>query len=191
MNKKPSARDRILESADFLFTTRGYGNVGINEIISHSRSVKATFYYHFKSKELLCEEWLRMRHEKSVEHHQQWLTKNPFTADHLLQYFDTLTIDLKSSSLRGCPFTNTSTFINTSAPGVLKLIQSHKTFHREFFTTIAAKLSSSSRAEDLGNILFLLYSGAAIECQNAQSNELIETAKQAIQALLIPVLNEF
>ena len=35
--KKPKARERILDTAADLFTERGYGSVGINEIIEKSK----------------------------------------------------------------------------------------------------------------------------------------------------------
>jgi AcrR family transcriptional regulator len=48
---KAPARERILGTADRLFSSRGYGNVGINEIIDRSETAKASLYQHFPSKE--------------------------------------------------------------------------------------------------------------------------------------------
>ena len=72
--RKP-ARERILETAYGLFATRGVRDVGIDEIISHSGSAKATFYRHFPSKEALVlaymDRWYQVRHdviEEAIDH---------------------------------------------------------------------------------------------------------------------------
>ncbi|WP_136612232.1 TetR/AcrR family transcriptional regulator [Sinomonas albida] len=72
--RKP-ARERILETAYGLFAARGVRDVGVDEIISHSGSAKATFYRHFPSKEALVlaymDRWYQVRHdmiEEAIEH---------------------------------------------------------------------------------------------------------------------------
>ena len=52
-------RERILDTASGLFYKHGLRNVGIDRIIAESGIARMTLYNHFKSKDLLIEEYLR------------------------------------------------------------------------------------------------------------------------------------
>src|SRR3954454_23026216 len=56
-----SARDRILDTAYDLFSTRGIRDVGVDEVISRSGVAKATLYRHFPSKDDLVLAFLERR----------------------------------------------------------------------------------------------------------------------------------
>ena len=53
MTKPPSTRDRILESALYLFWLNGYAATGIAEILARAKANAGSFYYFFKTKEEL------------------------------------------------------------------------------------------------------------------------------------------
>ena len=55
------ARDRILDSAYELFSTRGVRAVGIDEVIERAAVAKATLYRHFPSKDELVLAFLQQR----------------------------------------------------------------------------------------------------------------------------------
>jgi AcrR family transcriptional regulator len=59
--KKPSARERILEAAYELFSRRGIRDVSVDEIIRRSGVAIATFYRQFASKDELVTEFLDRR----------------------------------------------------------------------------------------------------------------------------------
>jgi AcrR family transcriptional regulator len=61
---RPSARDRILETAYELFARHGIQAVGVDEIIRQAGVAKATFYNHFPSKDDLVLEFLNLREER-------------------------------------------------------------------------------------------------------------------------------
>ena len=61
---RPSARDRILETAYELFARHGIQAVGVDEIIRQAGVAKATFYHHFPSKDNLVLEFLNLREER-------------------------------------------------------------------------------------------------------------------------------
>ena len=48
-----AARERILDTADLLFSQRGIRDVGVDELVAVSRVANATFYRHFPSKDKL------------------------------------------------------------------------------------------------------------------------------------------
>src|SRR3954467_15853031 len=59
-----SARDRILDSAYELFSTRGIRDVGVDEVIDRAGVAKATLYRHFPSKDDLVIQFLQLREER-------------------------------------------------------------------------------------------------------------------------------
>lgn len=48
---EPSARQRLLDSALHLFTTRGFAATSVREIVERAGLTKPALYYHFRSKE--------------------------------------------------------------------------------------------------------------------------------------------
>ena len=61
---RPSARDRILETAYELFARHGIQAIGVDEIIRRAGVAKATFYHHFASKNDLVLEFLNLREQR-------------------------------------------------------------------------------------------------------------------------------
>ncbi|MDH5547846.1 MAG: TetR/AcrR family transcriptional regulator [Gammaproteobacteria bacterium] len=56
---KQQSRQRILESAYRLFSSRGYDNVSINEIMNEASMTRGGFYAHFENKSALYQESIR------------------------------------------------------------------------------------------------------------------------------------
>ena len=61
--QRPTARERLLESANELFYREGVQSVGIDRIIEHAGVAKASLYNTFGSKEELVHAYLEHRHE--------------------------------------------------------------------------------------------------------------------------------
>jgi len=164
---KQSARDRILNAASKLFQERGYTAVGINEIIATSGTAKATFYSNFASKELLGEAWLKQIHENSEVRHSSMIESGEVARVILVNYFNQLETFLKEGMFRGCPFTNTKAVITSDETLLDKKVIEHKDSIRRFFRSLA-KMSGITPdiAEDLGDQIFIIYSGATTEAQN-------------------------
>ncbi len=66
-NKRGSAKNKILATADKLFYKQGYSYTGIQQIIDEAGVSKTTFYVHFKSKEELGVTYLKDRHHNDIE----------------------------------------------------------------------------------------------------------------------------
>jgi len=164
---KLSARDRILNTASELFQERGYTEIGINEIIAKSGTAKATFYSNFASKEILGEAWLKSLHNKSVHHHQELIEGGMAPRDSLIEYFQQLETFLLEGAYRGCPYTNTKAVIKCDEVLLDKQVLHHKESIRSFFRSLA-KLSglTTKTSQQLGDQIFILYSGATAESQN-------------------------
>jgi AcrR family transcriptional regulator len=177
------AKQRILETAARLFAERGYEAVGINELIEKSGVAKATFYQHFRSKEKLCVEWLRLEAAEAEKGAQALLDRDIPALKKVALKFDGLRGFLQESEFRGCPFSNTATVVtrDNEACGV---VQEYKTTSRLFWHSLALQLRREpSAARALGDALFLLFSGAATEAQNTKALWPVDSAKAAALAL--------
>lgn len=183
--KKPKAKERILETAAELFAERGYGSVGINEIIEKSETAKASFYHHFPSKENLCITWLIETHARSEIRHQAILDSPASAADKIIEYFDGLKEWMKQKEFRGCPFTNTTAGLDKESLEIAEQVEIHKLSIRAFLIELAKEVvSSGASAEKFGTLLFLLYSGATTEAQNLKSDWPIDAAIESVKELI-------
>ncbi len=177
--RKQNAKQRILETAAKLFSERGFSGVGINEIIEKSETAKASFYQHFKSKDLLCATWLADMHARSEKNHDAILQGKEPATDKLRDYFEFLKTWLRDNNYRGCPYTNTAAVLESGCPEIRSEIENHKLFIRDFFVELAREFASGSDARQLGNTWFLLYSGATTESQNLRSTWPVDAALNA------------
>lgn len=104
----PTAKDRVLNVAYELFSTRGIRDVGIDEVIEKAGIAKATLYRHFPSKDDLVRAFLRQRE-------QEWthgvveagaLQRGSTPHDQLLAIFDILDEWFHTKEFEGCSFIN-------------------------------------------------------------------------------------
>lgn len=183
--KKPNARERILETAGRLFFEKGYSGVGINEIIEKAGTAKASFYQYYPSKESLCEAWLRSVHDNSEDFRSELLTKCCSPVEKLTCYFDQLEKFLINGGFRGCPYSNTGAVSDDYCSGIAEQIQSHKESIRGFFRAISAlQFSDPERANETGDRIFILYSGATSEAQNLKAIWPVHVARKAAVEML-------
>lgn len=187
--KKPDARNRILKKAAALFFQRGYSEVGINEIIEQSGTAKATFYHHFPSKKALCEAWLAEIHKQCEEGLLQLLQAKGEPVAKVGRYFDQLAEYLRANDFRGCPYSNTAAIAH-GEDSIIGKVREHKDRVREFFRQLAMETPlAAAEARQLGDALFLLYSGATTEAQNLRELWPVEVARQTAMDLCREALN--
>ncbi|NBB80056.1 MAG: TetR family transcriptional regulator [Verrucomicrobia bacterium] len=180
--RKTNLKPHIIETAGGLFARKGYGNVGINEILKAGEIARASFYHHFESKEALCAAWLESLHERSVNQHRALLESRKKPATIVRDYFKALKNWLIENDYRGCPYSNTGTFLQDEAPRIRAAIERHKIFLRDFFIGLAQRIRPGGGRE-LGEQLFLLYSGATTEAQNLRTTWPIDRAARASERL--------
>lgn len=179
--RKPNARERILETAGELFFQRGYSEVGINEIIEKAGTAKASFYQHYPSKESLCEAWLKSMHDRSEAFREELLKSDGTPLEKLTRYFDQLETYMENSQFRGCPYSNTSAVSDEQCCGIIEQIISHKESIRQFFRILTTQhFTSPERAAEMGDRIFVLYSGATGEAQNLKAIWPVHIARAAV-----------
>ena len=164
-----AARERLLNAADSLFRERGYERVGINEIIATADIAKATFYQHFKSKEALCDEWLRRLTEVSIRSSNQLLEDPRPVRERLEARYEALRTWLKEDNFPGCPYCVTACMTDLGSE-LRKPVEEARRSAREFWRTLAAQHEQKQKkAKNLGDAWFLLYTGAITEARNVHS----------------------
>src|SRR3954454_7551323 len=103
-----SARDRILDTAYDLFSTRGIRDVGVDEVIDRAGVAKATLYWHFPSKDDLVLAFLELREERWtlgwVEAQARARADTP--EEQLLAIFDTFDEWFHRNDFEACSFIN-------------------------------------------------------------------------------------
>ena len=136
-----------------------------------------------------CSAWLRELHRKSVAHHRELLEgaigggKDP--REVVGEYFDELENYLQAGEFAGCPFTNAATALeqqvgDEEAGAVRSEVESHKLSIRDFFVAVAKLVDDSpGRARHLGEVLFLMYSGATTEAKNLRETWPVARARAA------------
>jgi hypothetical protein len=92
---------------------------------------------------------------------------------------------MKGSEFRGCPYSNTGAVSDEGCTGIVEQIRSHKDSIRKFLHQICAeKFEDKTEAAQIGDRIFLLYSGAATESQNLKAIWPVEVARAGAVALL-------
>ncbi|MFN1217206.1 TetR/AcrR family transcriptional regulator [Chryseobacterium kwangjuense] len=172
-----SPRERILEITFDLFGRQGYNSTGINQIISEAKVAKASFYQHFKSKEDLCVEFLKVRHEYWFGELNHFCAGEKNLKQRMIKSFDFL-IDMNAKEhFRGCSFLNILSEIPMDNVKILQVIQQHKTDLRNYFSDLV-------KNEALSDHIYLLFESSIIESQLFKSNELIERSKNIVNRLI-------
>ncbi|CAD0223825.1 TetR/AcrR family transcriptional regulator [Chryseobacterium sp. JV274] len=172
-----SPRERIIETTFQLFARQGYNSTGINQIISEAEVAKASFYQYFKSKEDLCVEFLKVRHEYWFNELHNFLAKEQDSKSKTTKAFDFLVYMNEKENFRGCSFLNILSEIPMDNIKILSVIQSHKADLRNYFSELIDD-------DELSDHVYMLFESSIIESQLFKSNELIEKSKKIVTNLI-------
>src|ERR1700759_3225011 len=101
---KPSARERLLASANQLFYEEGVQTVGIARVIERADVAKASLYKTFGSKDELVRAYLELQHTSTVERLTEGMAAQASARDRILGVFTTLAEMYGSPDFHGCAF---------------------------------------------------------------------------------------
>jgi len=160
MEKKETAKEKILRVASDLFYREGIRAVGIDRIILESGVAKASFYRSFATKDDLVVEYLDYRHNLSMSNLERARLKYPESPNRQLRFLMEDVVErMKKPDYRGCPFMNTAVeFPEADHPGHARAVQARN----ELFGGIAeiARAAGAKDPVELAEQLRILYSGA-------------------------------
>lgn len=156
--RRSETRQKILETADELFSARGIQAVGVDEIAREAGFTKRTLYYHFPSKDELIAGWLEYTSE---------LTSPPSALDTMAPdeaiatMFRGLARKLAGGDYRGCPYILTRAELSDAPPIITAVVSKHKTARREWFVTTLERGGVPPKlAKETAQQLMVLWEGA-------------------------------
>jgi len=156
--KRPSARERLLLTADRLFYAEGVHAVGIDRIIEEAGVAKGSLFYNFANKEALVEAYLDGRDQQRRARVQKHLAGLEEPAEKILAVYDALQEAVELPDWNGCPFANA----NAEAPAGGIEAQSLKRF-RAWMSDLLVGLARDAGFKDPPTVarkLVVLYDGA-------------------------------
>ncbi|MCD1259995.1 TetR/AcrR family transcriptional regulator [Paenibacillus athensensis] len=183
MEKKETAKERILRAAGDLFYREGMRAVGVDRIIAESGVAKASFYRNFATKDDLIVAYLEQRHARNMDNLQEALRRYPNDPLEQLRFLIRRLIErMQSPDYRGCAFMNTSVeFPELEHPGHQVAVG-----RRNELWTAIREIAGRTRArdpEELTGQLSMLSSGAMMVAymnREAFNYEYFEHAAQTL-----------
>ncbi|MBB6670343.1 TetR/AcrR family transcriptional regulator [Cohnella nanjingensis] len=162
MDKKETAKERILRVADDLFYREGVRAVGIDRIILESGVAKASFYRSFATKDDLVVAYLDQRLQRSKGLFEQARLAHPDAPLAQMRFVvDGLVECMGRPEYRGCSYMNTVVeFPETDHPGHVKALECRN----EIWDTVRVMATEAgfARPGDFTDQLHMLWSGAAM-----------------------------
>lgn len=153
------AKVKILATADQLFYDEGVHAVGVDRIIARSHVTKATFYKHYRSKDLLIAATVNARAERERASVEDDRTRSDDAATVLRAIVDRVVVESSREGFRGCPFINAMTSQLDAAGPVAPAVLAWRTWLRSTLVELFAE-SGSANAEDAADDLLLARDGA-------------------------------
>jgi|SRR5882672_3277649 len=162
---RPSARERIFDTASQLFYAKGIRAVGVETIAAEADTTKMSLYRNFPSKDELVAEWLRehdARFWRTWEGMANKYPKDPRKQIHTA--FGLLAKHVVDPGARGCPMANAAVEITERDHPARKVIETHKAKLRSRLTQICIRIGVPE-PRLLADQLFLLMEGAQVTMQ--------------------------
>ena len=182
---RPSARERICETARDLFYNRGIRGVGVEMIAAEAGTTKMSLYRNFASKDELVAECL-CRQER--EFWQWWdRTLGPLEEQpkrQLEALFEALEAQVSSEQWsRGCVFANAAVELPDAEHPARRVVFEHHKEIRERLNHLCRDMGARE-PEALADGLLILMAGAFMACLVFTSKELAHSISVSARALL-------
>ena len=179
---RPSARERLLASANELFYEDGVHTVGIDRVIEHAGVAKGSLYNTFGSKDELIRAYLESRHASMEQRFGRALERYDSPRDRLLGVFDVQAELFSEPGYRGCAFARASA---ESHPGDLveQATADYRAWVRSLFTRLAEEAGVPD-APGLAAQLHMLYDGSGLAARMDHDPSAAAAAGVAAAALL-------
>src|SRR2546422_5604303 len=159
---RPSARQRIFDTASELFYLKGIRAVGVETIAAEADTTKMSLYRNFPSKDDLVAEWLR-EHDANF-----WKTWDAMASRHskdprrqIKAAFALLAKHVADPKARGCPMANAAVELTEKDHPARKVIEAHKAKLRSRLVQICTPMGARD-PRVLADELFLLMEGGQV-----------------------------
>jgi AcrR family transcriptional regulator len=179
---RPSARERLLATANELFYDEGIHTVGIDRIIEQAGVAKASLYNTFGSKDELVRAYLETRHASVTRHLTDAVARYDTPRERLLAVFEGQGELFAQPGYRGCAFSRASA---ESQPGDLaeQAAEGYRRWVRELLTELAGQAGVPGPGV-LAHQLHLLYDGSGQSARMDHDPAAADAARAAAAILL-------
>ena len=182
--KRPSARQRIFDTAAELFYRKGIRAIGVETIAAEANTTKMSLYRSFPSKDELVAEWLRDHDGKFWQTWDAMSRKFPDQPRKQIKAAFTLLVKhVTDPGARGCPMANAAVEITEKDHPARKVIESHKAKLLTRLTEMCRKMRARQPGL-LADELFLLMEGAQVSTQTLGARGPARIVARAAETLI-------
>jgi AcrR family transcriptional regulator len=153
------AKVKILETADRLFYDEGVHTVGVDRIIARSHVTKATFYKHYRSKDVLIAATVNARAERERAEVEADRARSSDAAAVLLAMVDRIAAASSREGFHGCPFITALTSQLDAAGPVTPAVLAWRSWLRSTLVDLFTE-AGSPQPSDAADDLLLARDGA-------------------------------
>lgn len=185
--KHAEVKNRITETASFLFYKNGYNSTGINQIIAEAGIAKATLYNHFKSKEEICLAYLQFKNINFLKNFETFTSSKSKGEEQVLAIFDFLKLFYQDNDFNGCWCIKTVSEIPKENKVIRHEIQSQKNSFIALITKIITNNLDhikEAQVSTLARQIYLLYESAVGESHLHQQDWPIIEAKNLCKKII-------
>ena len=179
---EPTARERLLASANQLFYAEGVHTVGIDRIIEHAGVAKGSLYNIFGSKERLVGAYLAARHDGTTERLMAAVERHRNPRKRLLAVFEAQGEIVAQPGFRGCAFV-AATAEGAHGGVIGQAAKNYRAWIRGLFTDLAEQAGATNPGE-LARQLQIIYDGAGLAAGMDHDPSIAKSARAAAEALL-------
>ena len=186
-----TGRERLVAAAIELFYRRGFGAVGIDQVIAEAGVTKTTFYKHFESKDDLMVAAVQRRDEWESQAWARAVRKiaGDDPVKQLLAMLDVMDVWFNDPDFRGCMFLNTAVEFPNPHDPVHQAAAAYKRRSRDHWRDLAKSTGADAAgAETFADCYTALIEGALILRQTHGRNDAARVVRPAVQQLITAYL---
>ena len=150
---------KILATADELFYQEGIHTVGVDRIIAGARFTKATFYKHYRSKDLLIIAYVEGRDRQVREWFAEQEAKHSDPRDIARELVDSINEEAVQPGFHGDPFINAAAQFSDETDPVRVAVTAHRDWYADHIEELFRRMGHP-RPGDAADDLILARDGA-------------------------------
>jgi AcrR family transcriptional regulator len=182
-----TGRERLLAAAVELFYRRGFGAVGIDQVIAAAGVTKTTFYKHFECKDDLMVAAVQRRDEWESGAWSRAVRKlaGDDPARQLLAMLDVMDVWFNDPDFHGCMFSNAAAEFPNPHDPVHQAAAANKRRSREQRRDLALAAGADAvAAETFADCFTALVEGALVLRQTQGRNDAARVVRPAVEQLI-------
>ncbi|WP_308468385.1 TetR/AcrR family transcriptional regulator [Rathayibacter soli] len=147
------AKIKILQVADDLFYTEGIHTVGVDKIIAAAHVTKATFYKHYRSKDLLIVAYVTGRDRIAREFIASELESLGDARAVLRSLARNIVMEATRVGFHGCPYINAAAQFSDPTHPVRVAVTAHRQWYRQTLIDLLTSMNHPNPAEGADDLL--------------------------------------